>query len=143
VRAACTGAAGVAALIAAVWAWRGGDWITGAGWAFVALIAAIASLAPWYLVWLLPLAALARGRALPAAALLATAYMVAVHLPVLGGVPWLSPPITPVPQWRESSAARRARTAVQWRGSINWTVPGSESATNTRPSRSSTATVFG
>lgn len=92
VRAACTGAAAVAALVALVWAWRGADWITAAGWAFLALIAAIASLAPWYLVWLLPLAAVARGRALPAAALLATGYLIVGHLPALGAVPWLSPP---------------------------------------------------
>ncbi len=90
IRAGCTGLAGAVALAAVVWAWRGGDAITAAGWAFLALIASIASLAPWYLVWLLPLAALGRSRRLRVASLLATAYLIAVHLPALGGVPWLS-----------------------------------------------------
>ena len=73
-------------------AWRGADPIAAAGWAFAALLASIASLAPWYLVWLLPFAALGRSRALWVTALLATAYLLAVHLPALGGQPWLSTP---------------------------------------------------
>ena len=92
IRAACTGFAAAVALAAIVWVRRGADAITAAGWAFLALIAAIASLAPWYLVWLLPLAALGRDRRLRVASLLATAYLLAVHLPALGGVPWLSQP---------------------------------------------------
>ncbi len=158
VRAACTAAAAIAALLAVVWAWRGGDWIAAAGWAFLALIAAIASLAPWYLVWLLPLATLARGRALPAAALLASAYLIAIHLPALGGVPWLSPadpgrvsvariahrsPPGGASPRRGSPMGALLGGTSQWRGSISWTVPGAALATNTRPSRSSTATVFG
>jgi hypothetical protein len=35
------------------------DWLTGAGWATVALLASLGWLMPWYVVWLLPLAALA------------------------------------------------------------------------------------
>jgi hypothetical protein len=69
---------------------RGGDAITAAGWAFLALIASIASLAPWYLAWLMPLAALGRSRRLRMVSLLATAYLILVHLPALGGEPWLS-----------------------------------------------------
>ena len=91
IRLACMGAAGAVALAMVVRAWRGGDWITAAGWAFLALIASIASLAPWYLVWLLPFAALSRSRSLRAATLLATVYLIAVHVPALGGQPWLSP----------------------------------------------------
>ncbi|MHB8659622.1 MAG: glycosyltransferase 87 family protein [Solirubrobacteraceae bacterium] len=91
-RAACTGAAALAALAALVWAWRGADAITAAGWAFAALLAAIASLAPWYLVWLLPLAAVGCSRALRTVALLGTGYLIATHLPLLGGQPWLSGP---------------------------------------------------
>ena len=72
-------------------AWRGRDWITAAGWSLLALIASIASLAPWYLVWALPLAAVSRSRALRAATLVATTYLIAVHLPALGGQPWLMP----------------------------------------------------
>ena len=84
VRAACTAGAGLAAVLAIVAAWRGADPIAAAGWAFLALLASIASLAPWYLVWLLPFAAVARSRPLWIAALLATLYLVAVHMPALG-----------------------------------------------------------
>ncbi len=89
-RAACAIASALAALWALWRASRGADPITAAGWAFAALFAAIASLAPWYLVWLLPLAALSSSRALRSVALLATVYLIATHLPALGGQPWLS-----------------------------------------------------
>ncbi len=92
VRIACLIATGAVALSAFVWAWRGGDAIAATGWALLALLGSIASLAPWYLVWLLPLAALGRSRALSVATLLATAYLLAVHVPAFGGVPWLSQP---------------------------------------------------
>ncbi len=80
--------AAIVALLMIARAWRGGDWITAAGWAFLALIASIASLAPWYLVWLLPLAALRSQPGAGAAALLATLISIAVHLPALGAA-WL------------------------------------------------------
>jgi hypothetical protein len=92
VRTLCTAVAAAVALLMLARALRGADPIAAAGWAFLALIASIASLAPWYLVWLLPLAAIGRSRALSIAALLATAYLIAVHLPALGGHPWLAGP---------------------------------------------------
>jgi hypothetical protein len=91
IRTASTAAAGTVALLMLARAWRGRDWITAAGWAFLGLTASIASLAPWYLVWLLPLAAGSRSRALGAATVLASAYLIAVHVPALGGQPWLTP----------------------------------------------------
>ncbi len=91
IRTLATGAAIGVGLWMIIRAWRGADPVAAAGWAFLALLCAIASLAPWYLVWLLPLAAWGRSRSLRAAALLATVYLVAVHLPVLGGQPWLTP----------------------------------------------------
>lgn len=90
IRTLSTAAAGLVALGAVAAAWRGADAITAAGWAFLALIASIASFAPWYLVWLLPFAALARSRPLRVATLLVTLYVMAVHIPAFGGVPWLS-----------------------------------------------------
>jgi hypothetical protein len=90
IRTLATAAAGVLALWAIVAAWRGADAITAAGWAFLALIGSIASFAPWYLVWLLPFAALGRSRRLTVATLLVTLYVMAVHIPAFGGVPWLS-----------------------------------------------------
>jgi len=45
--------------------WRGElDWIAGGGWAAVALLVTAASLLPWYIAWLMPLAALGRDRRL-------------------------------------------------------------------------------
>ncbi len=41
--------------------WRGElDWIAGAGWATVAMLATASSLQPWYVAWLMPLAAVGR-----------------------------------------------------------------------------------
>ncbi len=43
-------------------------WLDAAGWATAALLACTSWLLAWYIVWLVPLAALARARALPAVA---------------------------------------------------------------------------
>ena len=80
----------MAALVAAMAvllarAWRGGDPVSAAGWATAALLATTAWLLPWYLVWLLPLAALARDRRLELAALAFTGYLVATRVPFLLG----------------------------------------------------------
>lgn len=52
-----------------VWrVWRGElDWIRGAGWATVLLLSTAGLLVPWYVTWLVPLAALTRDRRLVAA----------------------------------------------------------------------------
>jgi hypothetical protein len=65
-----------------VWrVWRGQlDWIAGAGWAALALLVSAASLLPWYIVWLMPLAALGRDRALWKASLILTGVMVCFQL---------------------------------------------------------------
>ncbi|MDQ6914479.1 MAG: glycosyltransferase 87 family protein [Actinomycetota bacterium] len=47
--------------------WRGADAIDSAGWAALAVIASLASVMAWYLVWALPLTALSRSRRLYAA----------------------------------------------------------------------------
>ena len=51
-----------AALAVLIWrVWRGElDWVAGAGWASVALLVSAGSLLPWYVAWLMPLAALGR-----------------------------------------------------------------------------------
>ena len=51
--------------VALVWlvrrVWRGQlDWIAGAGWASIALLVTAGSLLPWYVAWVMPLAALGR-----------------------------------------------------------------------------------
>jgi alpha-1,6-mannosyltransferase len=63
--------------------WRGGmSWIAAAGWATLAMLATSAWLMPWYVVWLLPLAALGRDRRLVGAALALCAYLVAMRTPI-------------------------------------------------------------
>ena len=54
-----------AALVAwlVVWTWRGGDWLRATAWAAAGLLAGTAWLVPWYLIWALPFAAVARDRA--------------------------------------------------------------------------------
>jgi hypothetical protein len=55
---------------------RDRDWLGGAGWATLALIASAAWLMPWYVIWLLPLAALARGTMLRVVAVTLTLFLV-------------------------------------------------------------------
>lgn len=68
----------IALLVAVV---RGADWVRAAGWAAFGLLAASAYMAPWYLIWLLPLAAISRDRWLVAASIALTALQVANGMP--------------------------------------------------------------
>jgi alpha-1,6-mannosyltransferase len=56
------------------------DWIAGSGWAALALLVTAASLLPWYVVWLMPLAALGRDRRLWKASLVLSGVMVGFQL---------------------------------------------------------------
>ena len=71
-------AAFVAVLAALLWrAWREPSaWLDCAGWATAALLACTSWLLAWYIVWLVPLAALARTRALPAVAAALSVFVV-------------------------------------------------------------------
>lgn len=75
----------VALVAALVWtlvrAWRGAGWIAAAGWATFAVIVCSAWIMPWYMVWLLPLAALGRDRRLAIATLVLCAYLVVLRTP--------------------------------------------------------------
>ncbi|HKP90187.1 MAG TPA: glycosyltransferase 87 family protein [Thermoleophilaceae bacterium] len=62
--------------------WRGGDWVAAAGWATFALLVTSAWLLPWYVTWLLPLAALSGDRRLRTASLCLTAYVVGTRLAI-------------------------------------------------------------
>jgi alpha-1,6-mannosyltransferase len=57
------------------------DWLSGAGWATLALIVSLAWLVPWYVVWLLPLAALSTNIRLRQAALGLTMFLVVTFAP--------------------------------------------------------------
>jgi alpha-1,6-mannosyltransferase len=63
--------------------WRGRlDWIAAGGWATVAALVTSAWLMPWYVTWVLPLAALGRDRRLLAATLALCAYLVVMRTPI-------------------------------------------------------------
>ena len=58
------------------------DWLTGAGWSTFALIASLAWLVPWYVVWLLPLAALGTSVRLRRISAVLTVFLIFAFLPV-------------------------------------------------------------
>ncbi len=79
------------ALIASValccWlAWKRRDAITASGWASVALLVTLSWVLPWYVLWVLPLAALSTSRRLRTAALVIGVYMIVVWVPISGGI---------------------------------------------------------
>lgn len=65
-----------------LWTWRGFDWVRAAGWTAAGLLLASSWLLPWYLVWLLPLAAIARDRPLQLFTLALTAYQLGARIPL-------------------------------------------------------------
>jgi alpha-1,6-mannosyltransferase len=78
---------GLTAILVAVTVWllrrvlRGElDWITAAAWATLAMLLTASSLLPWYVAWLLPLAALSADRRLVTAAVALTVVVQGMHL---------------------------------------------------------------
>jgi alpha-1,6-mannosyltransferase len=61
---------------------RGFDWVRAAGWAALAVLVASAYIVPWYLIWLLPLAAVSRDRALIGATIVITIFQAINGVPV-------------------------------------------------------------
>jgi hypothetical protein len=77
----------VACVAACSWlAWRRRDSITAAGWASVALLVTLSWVLPWYVLWVLPLAALSTSRRLRTTALLIGVYLIIAWAPVTGYV---------------------------------------------------------
>ncbi len=76
---------GLAFAVVAGWTlwrtWRGADPIRMAGWATLAILLASAWLVPWYLLWLLPLAALAADRRLQVATVALSGWVLAIGVP--------------------------------------------------------------
>jgi hypothetical protein len=60
------------------------DWMSGAAWSTFALLASLAWLVPWYVVWLLPLAALAGSLSLRRVAIGMTAFLIFAFMPGTG-----------------------------------------------------------
>jgi len=67
-----------------VMAWRRRDSITASGWATVALLVTLGWVLPWYVLWLLPLAALSRSLRLRRTALVLGAYLMIAWAPAAG-----------------------------------------------------------
>ena len=65
-----------------IWTWQGADWIRASAWAYLALLLATSWLLPWYLIWLLPLAATSRDRPLQLLTLILTAYQLGARIPL-------------------------------------------------------------
>jgi len=63
---------------------RRGEWLNRAGWATLALVASLAWLVPWYIIWVAPLAALGTSVRLRRATVAFTAYLVLTFAPVTG-----------------------------------------------------------
>jgi hypothetical protein len=68
-------------LVVAYQLYRRRDWLTGAGWSTFALIASLAWLVPWYIVWLLPLAALGNSVALRRVSAVLTVFLILTFFP--------------------------------------------------------------
>lgn len=65
-------------------AWRRRDVITAAGWASVALVVTLSWVLPWYVLWILPLAALSSSLRLRKAALIVGVYLIISWAPASG-----------------------------------------------------------
>jgi hypothetical protein len=73
----------VAVAASAAWAWRSRNWIAASGFATLALLLTLSWTLPWYVLWLLPLAALARTPVLRTAALVFSVYLMLAWVPVM------------------------------------------------------------
>jgi len=91
----------IAVICCCVAAWRSGDIIGSSGWASVALLVTLAWVLPWYVAWVLPLAALSRSRRLRIATVALSVYLIVVWVPTSPAI-WkaigLQPGNTPLGQ---------------------------------------------
>jgi hypothetical protein len=75
----------VITVLACCWmAWRRRELVTPAGWVSVALVATLGWVLPWYVLWVLPFAALSSSRRLRVAALVLGAYLILSWAPSSG-----------------------------------------------------------
>ncbi len=65
-----------------VLAWRRRDALSASGWATMALLLTLSWVLPWYVLWVLPLAALSRSRTLRTTALVFGAYLLLTWIPL-------------------------------------------------------------
>jgi hypothetical protein len=74
----------VSVFLCCVQAWRRRDSVTAAGWASVALLVTLSWVLPWYVLWVLPLAALSSSRRLRRATLVLGVYFIIAWAPASG-----------------------------------------------------------
>jgi hypothetical protein len=72
---------GASVLLCCAMAWRRRSSIAAAGWASVALLVTLSWVLPWYVLWVLPLAALAGSRRLRNVALVLGVYLIVAWAP--------------------------------------------------------------
>jgi hypothetical protein len=90
---------------------RRGDWIAGVGWSTIGLICTLSWVMPWYVVWVLPLAALGASVPLRRATLALTVFLVLTFLPYTGtfmndhGIDLLSSPVGQASQTLQAKLA--------------------------------------
>ncbi len=76
----------LAVLGCGVLAWRRRDALSASGWATMALLLTLSWVLPWYVLWVLPLVALSRSRALRTTALVFGAYLLLTWIPLATAV---------------------------------------------------------
>jgi len=76
-----TAALAVSVLLCCRLAWRRRETITASGWAGVALLVTLSWVLPWYVLWVLPLAALSSSRRLRVTALVLGVYLIIAWAP--------------------------------------------------------------
>jgi hypothetical protein len=72
-------------LALAAWTWRTRNWATGAAGAMALLLLTLGWVVPWYVLWILPFAALAPRPAPRAVAVAATVYLLLIWAPASAG----------------------------------------------------------
>jgi ABC-type amino acid transport substrate-binding protein len=82
VRAVAISLYGLAVVGLLVWTARGGDWVRAMGWAALGLLLATGWLLPWYVIWALPLAAIATDGILTTAVLALCAFQLINRIPL-------------------------------------------------------------
>jgi hypothetical protein len=83
-RAVLSGVLILTVLLCCVLAWRRRDAITASGWVTVALLVTLGWVLPWYVLWVLPLAALSGSRRLRTTALVLGVYLIIAWAPASG-----------------------------------------------------------
>ena len=112
---ALLGSVGLCCLLA----WRRRDAITAAGWAAFALVVPLSWVLPWYVLWVLPLAALSSSKRLRAATLILGAYLILTWAPLFSsmlGAIGFHPAKTPLGQLHQRQVKELLQCGLCWVG---------------------------